>query len=233
MEPENGHMPHSLKTKVVAIPLATSGYGVAIADWVMKQDGRLALGASAAQFPALDATIDGRDGVYCQPLDLDRPKSASEFFQIAFAQFERLDVVVLEVLPVNAKRMTTEKQIELGTRRLLHCLDAALPYIGSELHFICIAPAYGPAVIPIATAFLGAKLSATGATAAPSIRMSVVSPPAALPPDEISFARTIVHLMKEPQSPDIMETVLPSRRKSRRPQARRLVDGQGKIGAQA
>ncbi len=226
-------MTHSLKNRVVAIPSATSAYGEAIAGLILQADGRLALGASATQFPMLDAKVDGRDGVYCQPVDLDRAKSTNEFFQIACAQFGRLDVVVLEAVPTKAKRVTVEKQVELGTRRLLHCLDAALPYVGEDLHFICIAPAYGPAAIPIATAFLGAKLSAAQATAVPSIRMSIVSPPTSSPSDDLSFARTIVHLMREARIPDIVETVLSPRKKSRRQEQKRLIERQAKMSVPA
>ncbi len=233
MELENSGMTYSLKSRVVAITSATSAYGEAIAKLILSDDGRLALGAPSAQFPMLDARIDGRDGVHCQPIDLDRPKSTSEFFQIAYAQFGRLDVVVLEAVASKAKRVTAEKQVELGTRRLLYCLDAALPYVGEDLHFICISPAYGPAAIPIATAFLGAKLSAMRDRKVPSIRMSIVSPPTASPSDVLSFARTIVHLMREPRIPDIIETVLSPRRKARRQDAKRLIEAQGKINAQA
>lgn len=223
----------ALTGKVIAIPCATAPYGETITELVLKQGGRLALGASPARFEALDAKIDGCDGVYCQPIDLDRTKSVSEFFQIAFAQFERLDVVVLEIAPSKRQRMTTEKAIELGTRRLLHCLDAALPYVGRDLHFLCVASSSGPAAIPIATAFLAAKFAATRATAPPRVRMSIVSPPTEASADNVSFARTIVHLMREPQIPDINETVLPSPRKQRRTAAKLSGDVRCKISLQA
>ncbi|CAA2142105.1 hypothetical protein [Hyphomicrobium sp. ghe19] len=221
-----------LTGKVIVIPSAKARYDEPLNELVLEQGGRLALGASAAQFEMLDAKIDGRDGVYCQPIDLDRPKSVSEFFQIAFAQFERLDVVVLEIAASKRQRMTTEKAIELETRRLLHCLDAVLPYIDGDLHFLCIAPASSAAAIPIATAFLAAKFAATRATA-PRIRMSIVSPPTDRSEDDASFARTIVHLISEPRMPDIIETVLSSARKKRRTTAKPPFDVRAKMSLQA
>jgi hypothetical protein len=128
--------------------------------------------------------------------------------------------------------MTTEKAIELGTRRLLHCLDAALPYIDKDLHFLCVAPAYCAAAIPIATAFLATKFATTRVTAAPRVRMSIVSPPTDSSEDGVSFARTILHLIKEPRMPDIIETVLSSGRKRRRTTAKLPVDAIAKMSLQ-
>ena len=223
----------ALRGKVIAVPSVNPRYDDAIAELVLEQGGRLALGTSPADFETLDAKIDGREGVYCQPIDLDRPKSVSEFFQIAFAQFERLDVVVLELAQPKRQRMTTDKAIELETRRLLHCLDAALPYIDGDLHFLCVAPASGAAAIPIATAFLAAKFAARRAATAPRVRMSIVSPPTDRSEDDTSFARTIVHLMKEPRMPDVIETVLSSARKKRRSTARPPIDVRAKMSLQA
>lgn len=222
----------ALTGKVIAIPSANARYDETLTELVREQGGRLALGASAPQFEALDAKIDGRDGVYCQPIDLDRPKSVNEFFQIAFAQFERLDVVVLDLSPTKRQRMTTDKAIEQGARRLLHCLDAALPYVGRDLHFLCVAPAAGAAVIPFATTFLAAKFAATRATVAPRVRMSIVSPPTDRSEDDVSLARTIAHLIQEPRMPDIIETVLTSRRRQRRTAVEMTVDAGAKMSLQ-
>lgn len=223
----------ALTGKVIAIPSANARYDETLTELVLEQGGRLAFGASAAQFEVFDAKIDGRDGVYCQPIDLDRPKSVSEFFQIAFAQFERLDVVVLDTAASKRQRLTTEKAIELETRRLLHCLDAVFPYIDGDLHVLCIAPASGAAAIPVATAFLAAKFAAKRATTAPRVRMSIVSPPTDRSEDDASFARTIVHLISEPRMPDIIETVLSSARKKRRTTATLPVDVRAKMSLQA
>ena len=232
MKQEYDEAARALTGKVIAIPSANARYDETLNELVLEQGGRLALGASAAQFETLDAKIDGRDGVYCQPIDLDRPKSVSEFFQIAFAQFERLDVVVLEIAASKRQRMTTEKAINRERADLLHCLDAVLPYIDRDLHFLCIAPASGAAAIPIATAFLAAKFAATRATA-PRIRMSIVSPPTDRSDDDASFARTIVHLISEPRMPDIIETVLSSARRKRRSTAKLPVDVRAKMSLQA
>ncbi|WP_045835442.1 hypothetical protein [Hyphomicrobium sp. 99] len=233
MDHERDGPTRALTGKVAAIPCATTACGEDLTGLIVEQGGRLALGASPARFEALDAKIDGREGTHCQPVDLDRPNSLREFFQIAFAQFERLDVIVLELAPSKRQRMTTEKAIDLGTRRLLHCLDAVLPYIDGDLHFICVAPASGPAAIPIATAFLAAKFATTQATAAPRIRMSIVSPPMESSVDELSLARTVVHLMKEARSPDILETVLAPPRKQRRLTRRPRLDATSKMSVQA
>ncbi len=223
----------ALTGKVAAIPLATTPFGEAIADLVLEQGGRLALGASPAQIEAFDAKIDGREGTHCQHVDLDRPRSLSEFFQIAFAQFERLDVVVLELASPKRRRTTMEKAIEAGTRRLLYSLDAVLPYIGRDLHFICVAPASGPAVIPIATAFLAAKFATSRKTPAPRIRMSIVSPPENSVAGEDALARAVVHMMKEARSPDILETVLLPQPRQRRQARRPRFDARSKMCVQA
>ncbi len=224
---------HGLEGKVTVIPRATTSYGEAITDLLLSERGRVALGASPAQFEPLDARIDGREGAHCQPVDLDRPASVSEFFQIAFAQFGHLDVVVLELTPSKRQRLTPEKAIELGTRRLLYCLDAALPYVDRELHFICVSPVSGPAGIPIATAFLAAKFATTKETKTPRVRMSIVSPPEDTSSSEGSLARSILHLMKETRSPDILETVLSPERRQRRQARRPRFEIRGKMCAQA
>ncbi|MGO4685540.1 SDR family oxidoreductase [Hyphomicrobium sp. 2TAF46] len=233
MDLESDWPARALTGKVAAIPLATTPFGEAITDLVLAHGGRLALGASPAQFEAFDAKIDGREGTHCQHVDLDRPHSLSEFFQIAFAQFERLDVVVLELAFSKRRRMTTEKAIEAGTRRLLYCLDAVLPYIGRDLHFICVGPASGPAVIPITTAFLAAKFATTRKTPAPRIRMSIVSPPEESAAGEVALARAVVHLMKEARSPDILETVLSPRPRPRRQPRLPRFDARSKLCVQA
>lgn len=230
MDLERDWLARALTGKVAAVPLATTPFGEAITDLALEQGSRLALGAPPAQFEAFDAKIDGREGAHCQHVDLDSPHSLSEFFQIAFAQFERLDVVVLELASPKRRRATPEKAIEAGTRRLLYCLDAVLPYIGRDLHFICVAPASGPAAIPIATAFLAAKFATTRKTPAPRIRMSIVSPPEESVAGEVALARAVMHLMKEARSPDILETVLsPQPRRRRQPR----VDARNKMCVQA
>ncbi len=226
-------MAHKLKGKVVAIPSAQTFYGGKIADILMRNKSRLALGVPPSQYQMLEDRLDGREGSYGQPVDLDDPESTNTFFQIAYAQLGQLDIVVLEALSSKGRRMTAEKAIEVGTRRLLHCLDAALPYVGTDLHFICITPPYGPAVIPIATAFLAAKLASTGSAVVPHVRMSVVSPPTACPSNDVSFARTIVHFMREPQSPDVTETMLSPRRKLRRRDAIRLAEAEENCDSRA
>ena len=107
-----------------------------------------------------------------------------------------------------ARNATAEKIIELSLRRLLHCLDAALPFIEGDLHVINIAPVAVSFGIPVATAFLGAKLATTKLHVAPRLRMSTVSPFDSEPLEDGSLARTILHLMKEQRSPDVVETVL-------------------------
>jgi hypothetical protein len=202
-------MTHSLRKKVVAIPLAITPIGSAVAKLVVAEQGGLALGAPlAAQVKAVDASIDRRHGVYTQHVDLDRPKSISEFFKIAIGQFGHLDVIMIETIKSSTRNASVEKIIELSLRRLLHCLDAALPYIEGDLHIINIASAAGRFAIPVATAFLGAKLATMDQQATPRLRMSTVSPFDGETQEDGSLARTILHLMKEQRSPDVTETVL-------------------------
>lgn len=215
-------MVHDLEGKVIAIPSSHAPYGTHIVESLLKCENRVALGAPAADFQMLDARIDGRDGVFCQPVDLDRETSANTFFQIAFAQLGPIDIIVLEMLPAKARRMSAEKAVGVGTRRLLHCLNAALPYVGDDLHLMCIAPAYGPAAIPITTSFLAAKIASSGIMKTPRVRMSVVSPPTDSAWDDAAFARSIVHLLRETRSPDVTETVLPARRRGPRQHAKKI-----------
>jgi NADP-dependent 3-hydroxy acid dehydrogenase YdfG len=206
-------MVHTLRNKVVVIPHAVTPAGAAVAKLVQAQHGGLALGASGqAQFKALDAEIDGRQGAYAQRVDLDSPKSVAQFFNVAFAQFGRLDVIVVEAIPLPTPRASTAQMIDSGVRRLLHCLDAALEYAKGDLHVISIAPIVGRIAIPVATAFLGSKLATTKMHSVPRLRMSIVSPFAGQHPDDASLARTVVNVMRESRSPDVTEIVLPSRR---------------------
>ena len=115
---------------------------------------------------------------------------------------------MIETIKSSTRNASVEKIIELSLRRLLHCLDAALPYIEGDLHIINIAPAAGRFAIPVATAFLGAKLATMELHAAPRLRMSTVSPFDGETLEDGSLARTILHLMKEQRSPDVTETVL-------------------------
>src|SRR6185437_12020085 len=102
-------MNRSLRKKVVAIPLAVTPIGSAVAKLVAAEQGGLALGAPlAAQVKALDASIDRRHGVYSQHVDLDRPKSVSDFFEIIVGQFGQLDVVVIETIKSSARNATAE-----------------------------------------------------------------------------------------------------------------------------
>ncbi|MBS0235239.1 MAG: hypothetical protein JSR99_17365 [Proteobacteria bacterium] len=207
-------MAQTRKAKVVVIPSAQTAFGGRMVEILLRKKDRLALGAPPSHYQILDATLDGCERAYAQPVDLDDPESTNTFFQIAFAQLGQPAVIVLETPFLARRRLTAENAIEIGTRRLLHCMDAALPYTGKDLHFICITPPYGPAAIPIVTAFLAAKCAAGAAPAAlPCVRLSVVSPSRARPANDVSFARTVVHLMKEPQSPDITETMLAPQRK--------------------
>jgi NADP-dependent 3-hydroxy acid dehydrogenase YdfG len=202
-------MVRTLRKKVVAIPLAVTPIGSAVAKLVAAQQGGLALGApSLGQIKALETGNDGRYGVYAQQVDLDRPKSVAEFFKIAIGQFGRLDVIVLETIKSPVRNAGLDKVIELSTRRLLHCLDAALECAESDLHVISIAPVVGRVAIPVATAFLGAKLATSNSVPPPRLRMSLVSPFDGQILEDGSLARTVLHVMKEQRSPDITELVL-------------------------
>ena len=210
-------MIRSLTNKVVAIPLAVSATGAAVGRMLIADGGGLALGASSsAQFKALEAEIDGRQGVYCQQVDLDRPKSVAQFFEIAYAQFGRLDVVVVETIPSPSRRSNPEQQIEMATRRLLHCFDAALQYAEDELHIINVAPVVRGIAMPVGAAFLGAKLATTRLPSIPRVRMSIVSPSNEHDWQDASLARTVLHVMRESRSPDITEMVLPRQAEKRR-----------------
>ncbi len=215
-------MVHTLRNKVVVIPHAVTATGSAVAKLVQAQHGGLALGASSqAQFKALDAEIDGRQGVYAQRVDLDRPTSVAQFFNVAFAQFGRLDVIVVEAIPSPSPRVSTAQTIDSGVRRLLHCLDAALEYAKGDLHVISIAPIVGRIAIPVATAFLGSKLATTKIHSVPRLRMSIVSPFVGQHPEDASLARAVVNVMRESRSPDVTEIVLPSRREVHHSEAKK------------
>jgi NADP-dependent 3-hydroxy acid dehydrogenase YdfG len=208
-------MVRTLNGKVVALPLAVSPVGVAVAKLVAAERGELMLGApTSAQLKTVDSVMAGVHGAYAAQVDLDRPKSVDEFFKIAIGQYGHVDVLIVET--VKAQRtVATEKAVGLGARRLLNCLDAALRYAEGDLHVINIAPVAGRYAIPIATAFLGAKLATTKSAATPCLRMSVVSPFDGDGHDHGTLARTVLHVMREPRTPDITEMVLRRRITSR------------------
>jgi NAD(P)-dependent dehydrogenase (short-subunit alcohol dehydrogenase family) len=143
-------------------------------------------------------------------VDLERPKSVDEFFKIAMGQFGHVDAIVLETMKVAPRATLSEKALGLGARRLLHCLDAALRYSAGDLHVINIAPVAGRYAIPVATAFLGARLATgkSGGGPAPKLRMSVVSPFDGAVSDDGTLARTVLHVLREPRTPDIAELIL-------------------------
>lgn len=204
-------MVRSLKGKVVAIPLAATTTGSAIAKLVVADHGRTLLGAAtAAQLKAVEADMPRSEAGYAMHVDLERPKSVDEFFKIAIGQFGRVDAIVLETMKIAPRATLTEKALGLSARRLLHCLDAALRYSVEDLHVINIAPVAGRYAIPVATAFLGAKLatSKSAAASAPMLRMSVVSPFDGGDSDAGTLARTVLHVLREPRTPGIAELIL-------------------------
>jgi NADP-dependent 3-hydroxy acid dehydrogenase YdfG len=204
-------MVRTLKGKVVAIPVAVTATGAAVARLVAAEQGELALGAAtAAQLRSAEALIQDNELAYPIQVDLERPKSVDEFFKIAIGQFGHIDVIVLEAMKIAARSTPTEKSIGLGARRLLHCLDAALRHCTGDLHVVNISPVAGRYAIPVATAFLSAKL-ATGrstASSAPSLRMSVISPFDGASSDDGTLARTVLHVLRETRTPDVTETLL-------------------------
>jgi hypothetical protein len=78
------------------------------------------------------------------------------------------------------------------------------------LHVVNIAPVAGRYAIPVATAFLGAKLATSKSALAswPTLRMSVVSPFDDHASNAGTLARTVLHILREPRSPDIAELIL-------------------------
>jgi NADP-dependent 3-hydroxy acid dehydrogenase YdfG len=218
-----------LRKKIVAIPLSVTPTGLAVAKLVAAGHGALMLGApTAAQLKIANAAVEHRQRVYSQQVDLDRAKSVSEFFQIAVGQFGRLDAIVVETVKPATRATSVEKLIELSARRLLHCLDAALEYADGDLHVVNISPVAGRFAMQVATAFLGAKLATAKLPEAPRLRMSVVSPSNEDAPEDGSLARTIVHLMKEPHSPDVTEIVLPRLPVACRYRQVKVANGRGK-----
>jgi NADP-dependent 3-hydroxy acid dehydrogenase YdfG len=204
-------MVRSLKGKVIAIPFATTATGAAIAKLVAAEEGALLLGAAtSSQLRNVEAGVPKSSLAYAVQVDLERPKSVDEFFKIAIGQFGGIDAIVLEMTKITSRMKLTEKSIGFGVRRLLHCLDAALQYCEEDLHVVNIAPVAGRYAIPVATAFLGAKLATSKAefASAPSLRMSVVSPFDDDASDAGTLARTVLHVLRERRSPDIAELIL-------------------------
>lgn len=79
-----------------------------------------------------------------------------------------------------------------------------------DLHLVVIAPVAGAFAVPVATAFIGAKLT-TGKTLgrkAPVLRMSVLSPIENDADGDGALARTAVHMMCERRTPNISEYVV-------------------------
>jgi NADP-dependent 3-hydroxy acid dehydrogenase YdfG len=204
-------MVRPLKGKVIAIPFATTATGSAIAKLVAAEDGALMLGAAtSSQLRSVEAIVPKSSLAYAVQVDLERPKSVDEFFKIAMAQFGGVDAIVLETMKIGSRMKLTEKSVGFGVRRLLHCLDAALQYSVGDLHVVNIAPVAGRYAIPVATAFLGAKLATSKTTfgSAPSLRMSVISPFDDGASDAGTLGRTVLHVLREQRSPDIAELIL-------------------------
>jgi NADP-dependent 3-hydroxy acid dehydrogenase YdfG len=197
-----------LSTKVIAIPTAVTPTGAAVAKLVAVEQGRLALGATtAADLKSAEGLLLDQDIAYPIQVDLERAKSVDEYFKIAIGQFGRIDAIVLEMMKAATRTMPSEKALGLGARRLLHCLDAAIRYCDGDLHIITISSVAGPFAVPVATAFLSAKL-ATGklqAPQGPALRMSVISPFDSADADQDPVARTVLHVLREPRTPDITE----------------------------
>jgi NADP-dependent 3-hydroxy acid dehydrogenase YdfG len=198
-----------LRKKVVAIPLSVTPMGLAVTKLVAAGHGALMLGApTAAQLKVASAAVENRQRVYSQQVDLDRAKSVAEFFEVAIGQFGRLDAILVETVNPTTRAMSVEKLIDISARRLLHCLDAALEYAIGDLHVVNVSPVAGRFAMQVAKAFLGAKLATAKLPRAPRLRMSVVLPSSEPVSADGSLARTVVHLMKEPYSPDVTEIVL-------------------------
>jgi hypothetical protein len=202
--------------KIIAIPSTPLAFGEDILIELAGRGHKIALGAPVSQFKEIDVRLNGRDRIYCQPVDMDRAPSTNTFFQIAFAQLGPPDVVVFATGRHSRTRARADQRAETETRRMLHCLDAVLPYVGKEMHFICIAPPHGQAAIHLATAFLAGKLAAMGARRVPYIHMSIVTPSAAFAPDEHALTRTVCHLIEHMRCPEISHTVLTGTRKRRK-----------------
>jgi len=208
-------MGHCLAGRVVAIPSGTTAMGVTVAQLIAEEEGYLVLGAATvAQVKVVDAALPMASSAYAMQVDLDRPKSVDEFFRIAIGQFGRVDAIVLESAKIAPRGAVTEKALGLAARRMLHCLDAALRYAVGDLHVINIAPVAGRYAIPVATAFLGAKLATSrgGEVLAPVVRMSVISAFDGAHSDEGSVARTVLHALREARMPDVSEAILGCRR---------------------
>jgi NADP-dependent 3-hydroxy acid dehydrogenase YdfG len=201
-----------LKGKVIAIPAAMTATGSAVAKLVAAEQGELVLGAAtAAQLKSAEALVPSEDLAYPVQVNLERPKSVDEFFKIAIGQFGHVDAIVLETLKPATQSALTERFIGHGARRLLHCLDAALKYCAGDLHIINVSPVAGRYAIPVASAFLGAKLATSKpatACAPPSLRMSVISPFDRATTEDGALARMILHVLREPRAPDVSETIL-------------------------
>jgi NADP-dependent 3-hydroxy acid dehydrogenase YdfG len=204
-------MVRTLKGLVVAIPAAVTATGSAVARLIAVEQGDLVLGAAtAAQLKSVGASIQRDEIAYTAQVDLERPKSVDEFFEIAIGQFGRIDAIILETAKGKTRSSPTEKSIALGVRRLLYCLDSALRYCVGDLHVINISPLADRYAIPVATTFLGGKLATSKSTvsSAPSLRMSVISPAEGVGSDNGTLARTVLHVLRESRNPDVTETVL-------------------------
>jgi len=199
----------ALNSKVVAVPMCMTATGAAVVKLIADEQGRLVLGGSGSQLKAAADLVCDEDVAYPIQVDLERPNSVNSFFKIAIGQFGHVDAIVLETIKSSPKSAPSEQALGLGARRLLYCLDAALRYCSGDLHIINISPAAGRFAVPVATAFLNAKLATNKAAAwsGPVLRMSIISPVASVGGDQGTIARTIVHALSEPRLPDMTEMV--------------------------
>lgn len=203
-------MVRTLEGLVVAIPAAGTVTGQSIGRLVAAEQGELILGsATASQVKSLEASIQPGEIAYVAHVDLERAKSVDEFIKIAIGQFGRVDAIVLETkFPRRASQV--EKSIGVAVRRLLYCLNSALRYCAGDLHLINISPEADRYAIPVASAFLGSQLATRKppASSAPTVRMSVLSPPKRAGSDDGTLVRTVLHVLRESRNVDVTETVL-------------------------
>jgi len=169
-------MPQNVKDAVFAIPVESGSYVLGAVGPILERGGRFVLGSAPNGYEALKVQFRGEQNVYCQQLNSNSRDSFETYFEKSDARFRRLDVVVLGDAIWSSADCPWDERIKNGTRTLLTCLDASIPYIRKELHIVLVGPVSLTRVaVQVSKAFLQAKFALTLASTWPLIRVTTVA----------------------------------------------------------
>jgi hypothetical protein len=142
---------------------------------VLLGGGEILMAADETNLKFLSARFRKQKHVCCHPIDWKKPRTVDAFFEAGHSRFGRLDTVLIEHEALSPKGTKGNALIEDVQRRLLRCIDAMLPYTGSELHIIVIGPAeFGDWAMSATAMYCAVKLKDTKQPKWPTVRMTAI-----------------------------------------------------------